>query len=400
MFNISKPVLKRADSMSHYVPIQSNNLPLLTINESNNNISILEYTTYRQPVNECSIDNAKSLTVHLRDGSSFDDVTNIISKTRYNVVIGLDNTDELLTMMLNNEVKSSNTVLSTIIQLINKIGYQKVTFNFECCSGCNGSYDNNSSDAHDTNVHFNNIHISKIVIKLVDHLLGVGSYVMFADFSFKALIYHWDANNWGACPFRNIGTIVGHLNIKYPLEETKKSQFGQLASLASMAIPEMKNNMEDISIVSMTVSSMPSTLVYDIHTEIDPNITLYVHSVMPNTTDIKYRFNLSTAHGSTNLTGLPIHSVVNFANRTGVMILSNIHFKELVDIDADINKVIDRANMVFGKQRSEEIKQELLSAVTQEHPKMVRALTSSYVAEITNGSDPINRKPKKYKTKE
>lgn len=346
------------------------------------------------PQNVCDVKDVTSLIVNFRDGISYDDNTRISSKGRYATVIRFCDAEELLHMLLNidNDVHSDNNILCTILEIIKNIGYSQTTFNFECCDGCgnNTSFTNSSNITRKNNIsHFKNEIISRHVINLIDYVLDKSSYVMFADFSFKALIQYWDNEKWGKCPFRNISTIHGTLHIKYPFEETQKSQFGQLSKIASMAIPDKKTDINEVSIFSMTVEALPETLVYDIHENIDPNITLYVHSIISDTAIIAIEHNTTIAHGSNNLSGIPVHTVVNFKNKPGVMIVSNVHFKELVDMNADVNSVIHNAENVLSKQRSDEMKHELLSAANC--PQLVRCLTNSYVAEITNGSNPVNK---------
>lgn len=345
------------------------------------------------PITNCDIKNVKSLIVTFRDGMSYDDTTYIYSKGRYTTLIQFSDAKALLELLLNvdNDIKHENKDFCDILSIIKQIGFQQTTFNFECCSGCTQTCYNVSEDSKLTehhSRHFRNEETTTHIVSLVDYLLTKGSCVMFADFSFKSLIQNWNNENWGECPFRNISTMCGLLNITYPLDETKKSQFGQLAQIASMAIPDKKTNTEEVSSFSMTVKSLPGTLVYDIKEEIDSNITLYVHSVMSNTQNITCEYNPSVAHGSHAISGLPIHTVVNFQNRPGLMVVSNIHFKELVDIDANVDTVLQKATNVLGRQRTDEMEQQLSKSKC---PKLKRALTSSYVAEITSGSNPINR---------
>jgi len=348
--------------------------------------------------NNCDIKDVRSLIVSFRDGMSYDDNTQISSEGRYTVILKLNESENLLHTLINIDIDMvhDNKDFCNIVSIIKKIGYSQTTFNFECCGGCTKINTEISNDIKKYNKYnFCNEDISQNVITLVDYVLDHGSCVMFADFSFKALINNWHTENWGICPFRNISKINGIYNVSYPLEETKKSQFGQLAQIAKMVEPDDNKDSNDVSCFSMKVNTLQGTLVYDIRENIDPNITLYVHSVIQDTKNINCKYIPSVAYGSSNIKGLPVHTVVNFKNKTGIMILSNIHFKELVDVNANINSVISSASNILGKQRSGEMVQQLSSVKC---PKLIRSITSSYVAEITNGSNPINRTLKKAKT--
>ena len=368
---LKRPQLKRANT-SIYVPMKSNNI-------------------YNELYN-FDIKTITSLYVSLREDTSYDDNTHISSNGRYNILITFRDVSQLFQLLTNNETKTENKILNNILTVINKIGYSQTTFNFECCSGCTQNcHDNSNNKLYQTN-YFGDEKTSQCVISFVDYVLEQGSYTMFADFSFKALIQNWDTIKLGVCPFRNITTTVGLLEIVCPLESTKNSQFGQLSHIASLAIPEQKTDENEVSNFLLSINSLPATLVYDISSEIDPNIKLYVQSVIPDTSNIDVEFNSSIAYGSNNISGLPVHTVVNFANKKGVMIVSNVHFKELHDINVNIDSVMNSAEQIFGRTRSDEMKQQLSLIKC---PKLTRAVTSGFVAEITNGSNPIVSRPSK-----
>jgi hypothetical protein len=346
------------------------------------------------PPKNCDIKNVNNLVVTFRDGITFDDNTQILSKGRHTIVLNFQNAEKLLQLLINieNDITTENTDFCDVLTIINQIGYEHTTFNFECCGGCNLLDINNCNNVKKYNqYYFTDVNTSNHVIALTDYVLKQGSCVMFADFSFKALINNWNIQSWGICPFRHINTMNGIFKITYPLETTKQSQFSQLAQIASMVTPDDNTDLCDTSCFSINVHALQGTLVYDIKTNIVPNITLYVHSVITDTSNITDDYIPSIAHGSKNIHGLPVHTVVNFKNIPGIMIVSNIHFKELVDVNVDTDTVIYNAEKILGRQRSKEMAQELESQVC---PQLIRSITSSYVAEITNGTNQVTKKRK------
>ena len=196
---LKRPQLKRANT-SIYVPMMSNNI-------------------YNELYN-FDIKTITSLYVSLREDTSYDDNTHISSNGRYNILITFRDVSQLFQLLTNNETKTENKILNNILTVINKIGYSQTTFNFECCSGCTQNcHDNSNNKPYQTN-YFGDEKTSQCVISFVDYVLEQGSYTMFADFSFKALIQNWDTIKLGVCPFRNITTTVGLLEIVCPLNST------------------------------------------------------------------------------------------------------------------------------------------------------------------------------------
>lgn len=333
------------------------------------------------------------LVVFLSSGIRYDNIESI-RKGRYTIHIDFADSKELLRFLLDSNDNHTNTDFYTIKSIIKNIGYTNTTFNFECCDGCSLYKITPTSTIDEYNTHyFKDKTVTQDIINLIEHLLHQESIVMFSDFSFMALIHNWNTENWGDCPFRNISSISNTINVSFPLEEAKQSQFGQLNHLASMVIPDEKTDSGEVSSFTISVNTLPGTLIYDIKETIHPNLTLYVHSVIQDSDMLNIKYNNSIAYGSKNMSGLPVHTVVNFNNRKGVMIVSNIHFKDLYNVNVNIEEIKRRSRELFTVQRSNELIRNLSS--TNSIP---RAITDSYVAEIINASNPKNKSFRKVHT--
>ncbi|AYV77582.1 MAG: hypothetical protein Dasosvirus9_6 [Dasosvirus sp.] len=100
---------------------------------------------------------------------------------------------------------------------------------------------------------------------------------------------------------------------------------------------------------------------------------------------ILFENNIKTfAHGTKYLTGYPVHTIVRFKNRKGPMIVSSLHFCELLSVNTDIKHLVKTTEDVFGRARSEEIERELNNAP----PELLRARTAQVAMEIINNSNP------------
>ncbi|VBB18669.1 hypothetical protein YASMINEVIRUS_1200 [Yasminevirus sp. GU-2018] len=91
------------------------------------------------------------------------------------------------------------------------------------------------------------------------------------------------------------------------------------------------------------------------------------------------------ASGTNNLTGLPVHSVVTFRHFPGSLVVSSMHLSNLLQVNTDIRSVVSVASQVLGRQRSAQI-EEQLTVAQQQGPALLRAMTSSLVAEIASSS--------------
>jgi hypothetical protein len=102
-----------------------------------------------------------------------------------------------------------------------------------------------------------------------------------------------------------------------------------------------------------------------------------------------------TCTSNESMLGLPVHTVVNFVDKPGVMVVSSLHMCELTGVKADISNVILNATKVLGRERSDEINKEFQEILKLGNPLMLRRATSSAVSEIATNS--TFRKVKKLK---
>jgi hypothetical protein len=324
-----------------------------------------------------------------------------------------------------NKKKVDPMMSHDIIESIRSYGYSKITLNFECCSDYGFSLIKkdhcNNSHSH---YYFVNEDISKGVIRVIAHMLEYGSQVICSDFAAKALIFNWDREILGvACPFKNIGSTSGSVNVKYDINLCKDCPFPQLAALSSLGIPD---DMET-TISSCTMSAMPNTIVYGIDPVIDDSLDLRVYSVATNdisdknisdkniqnisdmeisesfslsipsfnpqpihepkilsdpsdSNEHKREYGVRLSHSQSDINGTPVHTVVGFKHHTGILVVSSLHLSNLTDVRTSTEKVIESAALYLGPQRSQEL-DELLK--TLQTPELIRSTTSGIVSEIT-----------------
>lgn len=334
------------------------------------------------------------------------------------------------------ELESRNTDKHTcenIMETIKRIGYSKITLNFECCSDY----------GFGSNHYFVDKTISGQVIRIIAHMLKYGSQVICSDFAAKALISNWDQNIFESkCPFTIIGSTHGSVCVKYLIDECKNCPFPQLAALSSVALPDSSEHTHTSMISSCTMDALANTLVYGISTDYnkdhdkDQSLDLKVYSIATHRISKKLSTKLdllfpnelapptlvsSKELGSNQglksdtydyeslnilnqisrekekeyytkiindstkevlMEGLPVHTVVLFKHFIGSLVISSLHLSNLTDVNTSFEKVIDSATLYLGPQRSYEL-EELLRQTTLEKPELVRSVTSSIVSEIT-----------------
>ena len=301
--------------------------------------------------------------------------------------------DQIIEPSEENNKKVDPMMSHDIIESIRSYGYSKITLNFECCSDYGFSLIKkdhcNNSHSH---YYFVNENISKGVILVIAHMLDHGSQVICSDFAAKALIFNWDAQILGAmCPFKNIGSTSGSVNVKYDINVCKNCPFPQLAALSSLGIPDDV----ETTISTCTMSAMANTIVYGIGHLIDESLNLRVYSVATSPNDISdkntcgaetldsnslsiplfnpmpihnhktqilsdpdeykkdYEVRLSDSQSDVN--GTPVHTVVGFKHHTGTLVVSSLHLSNLTDVRTSTEKVIESAALYLGPQRSQEL---------------------------------------------
>jgi hypothetical protein len=156
-----------------------------------------------------------------------------------------------------------------IRQLIDKVGYENITVNFECCSGFTAQH--NQKNCFVSPEYSNNTNI------FIAYMLSKGSQVVCADFALKALIGSWDNKVFGAeCPLIQTGETSGSVHAKFDIETCKSSVFPQICAIANLATPD---DASIPGISSIKMFALSGTITYDVKDHIDPNINVKILSV-------------------------------------------------------------------------------------------------------------------------
>jgi len=95
--------------------------------------------------------------------------------------------------------------------------------------------------------------------------------------------------------------------------------------------------------------------------------------------------NFSTAMGTKDLCGFPVHTIVRFSHFVGSLVVSSLHLINLLDVNTNIDNVVSASQTVLGRERSSQIESELRE-IARKAPQLLRSATSGYVAEITSCS--------------
>lgn len=153
---------------------------------------------------------------------------------------------------LTNESKKSEVF--DYIRGIMNIEPECVLFNFECCSGCQELQKNTTKNFNGSN--FSSSILSKIknfgfssnksekkcdsisngygflkeksVLKLIKLCITKGYYIMFGDFSVKAILNNWDSSILGDNPFEQIGECNNSINLTFDSKTLMESESNQM----------------------------------------------------------------------------------------------------------------------------------------------------------------------------
>ena len=283
------------------------------------------------------------------NGTSYDKIYKIIEQKSPDGVVYVFrcqyfSINEFLKVLNNEESKLEK--VNDICKIINKASNNNVIFNWECCSGClSCSYKDNKT--------------IELVSKIVNDL---GFNVVFGDFSLKQLIKHWSVELLGECPFINVGETSKEFVMKFDKETLKNCACNQL-----QCVGELSETNE------ITVDAMLSTIEYTVKDKLkDVPYKLEILTVVESnkrdifckTIDNKYY-------------GLAGHVLLKYPK--GTILTSNGHFIELSKIDSSIEKIIKKAETIFGREKSISIKNELLSQPLAQRQESISQYAKEYI---------------------
>lgn len=152
---------------------------------------------------------------------------------------------------------------------LQQVPSSSAVFNFECCGCC-------SEQGFGTE-------IDRSAIATTGRLLHHGFFVMFSDFSLKALLSKWDPEIMGVCPFKQVGDYSSNCELRFSsgiLKECPSAQLvtvGQLCEGGEAHVHAMGGTIAYAPLKGVNLAAAPYTLqILTVLTKADgckPNIT-------------------------------------------------------------------------------------------------------------------------------
>lgn len=123
-------------------------------------------------------------------------------------------------------VPISEVDLLDLLNEISDIEPECILLNFECCSGLFHDQELYSEINNDSvNYKFKDI---ANILALLQYCISKGYYIMFADFSIKAIINGWEESILGPLPFINLGECSDNINLYFDPKILKDSESNQM----------------------------------------------------------------------------------------------------------------------------------------------------------------------------
>jgi len=157
---------------------------------------------------------------------------------------------------LEEDKPSEDKVLEKVVKEIKELDPENVLFNWECSSGFQSGFPGET-------------------IKVIKFLLDRGYMLMFSDFAMKGLIGTWDEALLGPCPFLNMSSCSGMINLKFEPQKLKDGPSSQL---------EMIGNLCETG--ECSINTLSGTIVIGVNHEKSNNNGFYELEVMTIVTNI------------------------------------------------------------------------------------------------------------------
>jgi hypothetical protein len=329
-----------------------------------------------------------SIVINFSDGVPFDDAFNEYNISRREVRMhsakdceGLIHAIVSGNKSYGNERDDESCYIERVaetISAIHRVGYAKVTVNFASCSGYANDMDNRSTPLNGKIEYtFCDYSTSAYVIRVIKLFLAKGSQVICSDSALKALISQWDKKVFGMnCPFVNTGILDGNMKVIFGINECKECCFPQLSAIGELAIRvgPITNPFDDIKghdasinisnhVSQMVINTNKYTMCYKIADKIDPALTVKVMSIATNRIDYRAKDTRSLfrtddfteLYGVKNAKGVPIHTIIEFRDMPGTIVVSSLHLTRLCDIETNSTNICQLASRVLNRERSEQI---------------------------------------------
>jgi hypothetical protein len=282
-----------------------------------------------------------SLIITLSSGSSYDELfTRIQQKAPEGGRISVYSVElasvERLTEILNNQVNLSSienqVEKEIIIELLSDIKDLEpdcILFNFECCSGC-----------HQKEYSFPKIPETFKLIKLI---IDRGNYMMFSDFTVKALIANWDETLLGKNPFVKEAECSKSISLYFDPTVLKNCPSAQL-----QVVGELSSNGE------VTIHALGGTIVFSIdQSKLEED--LYDIKILTIATNVgNYKLgNCQRLSQIKERKGTIGHVMLSYKKTGSVIFMSAGHWIELSNMNTDATNIENAAYVRGGAYQME-----------------------------------------------
>jgi len=251
-----------------------------------------------------------------------------------------------------------------LVDDINHVDPDSVTFNWECCSGCS-----------DSGFGCTMPQIPNAALSLMGIALRRGHAVMCSDFSLKALISEWSEEILGPNPFAKVSTCDQQLQLEFlPADLQQEDVPQQLQVVGELCREQGK----------AIIGALSDTIVYTLNPR-RQDTQMYSLKVLTVMTDCGGFANLpeammcSIGSGSGEKRGMAGHVLLTYASG-GQLITSMGHWVELTRINTSTEALMHVAARNFGSQEAAILSAELASKTTnQERSEYMLSKATEYI---------------------
>lgn len=333
---------------------------------------------------ECDISDATNINICVSGMCSYDKAYRKTAKnTKVNTyIVKYDDLDDFIKIIKGEKEIDNiedNLPYKNLLRDLKKINGKNIMVYFECCSFfCSNDYKFPSE-----------------TISLISYLIFEKKcFVLFSDFSLKALINCWNEEIFGLNPFIRYDDLkIGHVKIIFEKEKFKNSNLKQL-----QVISELVSTEEEIGNIYLKV--LEETISFGIKEEL-LNTEFYNIQILSNTleendshTHKKRKVNLKTKNtkNTENIEELYVgQAIINFKKRKdkdkdedknedndeeyGRILVSNGHFCELSGINYNEDSLISSIKSNLGQEYYEKVKDSLNTSCNQYNESLVEVVS-------------------------
>lgn len=253
--------------------------------------------------------------------------------------------------------------LEQLVEDVGKLEASSVVFNWECCSACS---DESFGTAAET----------RVVLDLMQLLLGRGHMVMCSDFSLKALIRQWSEPHLGPNPFVKVGECQGHLQLRFDAARVAACPSAQLQRAGDLCERGRAQ-----------VEALAGTVVFTVDGSVLPQAigtyALEVLTVVDHATGLDELARVLPVHQlceAAGHRGAAGHVVLRYASG-GALLASAGHWVELVEMDVSEERLIETAAAQYGEVYSQTLERALCEAPSLELRSQICQKAASHIVQ-------------------